>query len=287
MAKRESDLPTNTPIAAITTCRNDTIFLQKWVDYYGRAFGEENLFIILDGHDQAAPPNLGRANLMRLPHQPLERVPAMRRRARVMSDSARGLHRYFDIVIATDVDEFLLLDPQAGDNLATYLQSIKSRSSVSGLGLDVGQKLGEEDKLDPSKPFLSQRQYAHVSSRYTKPCTTYKPLTWGSGMHRIKGHNFHIDPNLYHFHFGMVDYELATGKTGDKDRLATGWEGHLERRHQLFSIIKNNEARNGDDYFDEARRLETRHRPPYALNKPAMIKGDPVIKIPQRFAGMV
>ncbi len=274
-------------IAAITTCRNDTFFLEKWVDYYARAFGAENIFVILDGHDQAAPANLGRANLMRLPHQPLERVPAMRRRARVMSDIARGLHRYFDIVIATDVDEFLVLDPDVGDDLAGYLSAISGRLSVSGLGLDVGQKLGEEGAIDPAKPFLAQRRYAHVSARYTKPSTTFKPVTWGSGMHRIKGHNFHIDPNLYHFHFGMVDYERATGKTGDPDRLATGWEAHLDRRHQLFSIIERAKPVDGDQYFEEARRLESTRRPLYALNKPAMIKGEPVVVIPERFSNIV
>lgn len=274
-------------IAAMTTCRNDLVFLRKWVAYYGRAFGEENLFVILDGHDQELPSNIGRANVLRLPHQPLERVPAMRRRARVMSDIARGLHRYFDIVIATDVDEFLVLDPNAGDDLADYLSGIEGRASVSGLGLDVGQKLGEEAPIDLEKPFLAQRRYALVSARYTKPCTSFKPVTWGSGMHRVKGRDFHIDANLFHFHFGMVDFELATGKTGDQDRLDTGWEEHLERRHRLFAILKENEARDGDDYFAEARRLEKRRRPLYALNKPGMIKGDPVVRIPERFANIV
>lgn len=274
-------------IAAITTVRNDTVFLEKWIDYYCAAFGHKNLFVFLDGHDQIEPDNAKNVNIIRLPHKPLKRVAAMRRRAKIMSHLSAGLHQNFDIVMATDVDEFLIVDPNTGDDLATYLCKIKKGSTVSGLGLDVGQHIESEDALDPNKPFLDQRRFAHVSSRYTKPATSFKPIKWGSGMHRVKGRNFHIDPNLYHFHFGMVDYALSTGKTGDQSRLATGWKGHLERREKLFKIIAQSTPIEGDEYFDEARRLQTKRRPLYAINKPAMIKGDPVVIIPERFKGIV
>ena len=270
-------------ICALTTVRNDRIFLAKWIEHYGSALGPENLFVILDGHDQQPPANAAAVNLIRLPHQPLERVAAMRRRARVMSNIARGLYHYFDIAIATDVDEFIVVDPRLGIDLKTYLSSRALPAAVSALGLDVGQHLRDEPPLDADKPFLEQRRLAHVSARYTKPCITTRPLTWGSGMHRIKGRNFHIDPNLYLFHFGMVDYGLAPGKTLDGDRLATGWQGHLSRREKLFEIITESQPREGDEYFDEARRYQTWHRPVYAWNKPGMIPGNPVVRIPERF----
>jgi len=274
-------------ICALTTARNDQIFLRKWVDYYGQAFGRENLFVILDGHDQLPPDNAEGVNLLRLPHIPLERVPAMRRRARVMSHFAKGLYHYFDIAIATDVDEFIVVDPQANVSLREYLDSHDLPISVSSLGLDVGQHLRLEGPLNPESPILEQRRFAHVSSRYTKPCITTRPLTWGSGMHRIKGKNFRIDPNLYLFHLGMVDYRMATGKTLDQDRLATGWEGHLSRREKLFEIITESEPLDGDEYFATARKYQTWHRPFYAWNKPGMIPGNPVIQIPDRFRSVL
>ncbi len=270
-------------ICALTTVRNDRIFLSKWIEYYGGTLGRENLFVILDGHDQKPPDNARGVNLVRLPHQPLGRVPAMRRRARVMSKIASGLYHYFDIAIATDVDEFIVVDPRLNLDLRGYLSSRPLPSSISALGLDVGQHLRAEEPLDPKLPFLTQRQFAHVSSRYTKPCITTRPLTWGSGMHRIKGRNFRIDANLFLFHFGMVDYQLATGKTLDRDRLATGWHGHLSRREKLFEIITKADACDGDAYFPIARRYQTWHRPIYAWNKPGMIPGNPVVRIPERF----
>lgn len=281
---RDTDLKR---IAAITTVRNDTIFLEKWVEYYGKQLGLKNLYVFIDGHDQVIPAAAKDVNILYLPHTPLERVPAMRRRARVMSDLARGLFKYFDAVIVTDVDEFLIVDPSSGLSLVEYLSAPHSRASLSGLGLDVGQHLQLEAPLDLDKPFLDQRTFAHLSSRYTKPSVAFRPVTWGSGMHRIKGRNFHIDPNLYLFHFGMIDYQLATGKTADADRLATGWTGHLSRREELFKIIAESTPVDGSDYFEQARRYQTRHRPIYALNKPGMIPGNPVVRIPERFRGIV
>ena len=275
-------------ICAMTTVRNDAMFLSKWIRHYGDALGRENLVVILDGHDQTLPEDVGFLNVIRLPHQPLPRVPAMRRRARVMSKIAAGLFHYFDMVIVTDVDEFIVVDPSLKLGLREYLSGLdRPPATISALGLDVGQHLRHEAPLDPDRPFLDQRSYAHVSARYTKPAIATRPLTWGSGMHRIKGRNFRIDPNLFLFHFGMVDFARSTGKTADPDRLATGWEGHLERREKLFSIITNSSPMDGDSYFPTARRRQTWVRPLYALNKPGMIPGDPVVQIPQRFRGLV
>ena len=251
-------------IAAITTVRNDAMFLPRWIDHYGKAFGYRSLYVIIDGYDQSKPDCEGsdQVNFLYLPHIPIERVPAMKRRARVMSKIAAGLFQYFDIVMATDVDEFLVADPNTGKGLREYLSGIERRTSISGLGLDVGQHLRDEEPVNDNLPLLGQRKYAHLSARYTKPNATFRPLTWGSGMHRIKRHGFRIDPNLFLFHFGMVDYERSTGKTLDRDRLSTGWGDHLKRREQLFKIITENTARDGDEYFPKRYYLD----PDYAPN---------------------
>ena len=275
-------------VAAITSVRNDRIFLRKWIDYYGGLFGAAHLFVILDGYDQEPPENAGGVNLIRLPHKPAERLRGDARRARLISDIARGLHRVMDVVIATDVDEFILPDPAQYADLADYLaRAPRPGATVSGLGLDIGQHMEREAELDPAQPFLNQRCFAHVSARYTKPSISYRPVTWGSGIHRVKGRNFHIAPDLYHLHFGMVDYRLSTGKTADTDRLAAGWQNHLARREALFGIITKAEPLNFDAYVPQARWRQTWRRPIFALNKPGMISGDPVVELPERFRGLV
>ena len=268
--------------------RNDTFFIPKWINYYGSHFGMKNLYLILDGHDQPLPAQHKSMNIIQIAHKPMPRLKGDRYRARLVSEKARELFRQgYERVIATDIDEFLVLDPAAGESLYEYLMKPAKRASRSALGLDVGQHLEEEDVINPDLPFLRQRRYAHVSARYTKAVVANEPVTWGSGYHRVKGRNFHIDPNLYLFHFGMVDYEQCKRKTGNQELLKTGWSAHLDRRFQLFDLILKKEAVDGDVFFPKARRRQSLFRPVFALNKPGMLREKPIVVVPERFRGIV
>jgi hypothetical protein len=270
-------------IAVISMMRNDNFFVTKWIDYYGSQFGLKNLFLILDGHDQPLPQGHESINVLSLPHIPLTRTKGDRNRSRLVSYLAKSLFHRYDIVIASDIDEFLVVDPKLNVTLAHYLKNHVRSSSVSALGLDVGQHVDIENPIDPTKPFLEQRSFAHVSSRYTKPVVATKPIVWGSGFHRIKWRNFRIDPNLFLFHFGMVDFNLTKKKMGDDDLKKVGWEGHLGRRYQLFDLIYRNKPIDGDAFFGKARLRQSIFRPIYALNKPGKLREKPIVRIPERF----
>ena len=273
----------------MTTVRNDNFFLPKWITYHGAEFGFKNLYVILDGHDQDLPtcPGAEDVNFIRLPFVPLKRAAADRRRARIMSAFAQGLFWLYDTVMAMDVDEFLVVDPETNLSLSEYLHKQSHKPTLSALGLDVGQHLELEEKIDPSRPFLSQRNYAHLSSRYTKPVVTNKPLTWGSGMHRIKGRNYHIDPNLYLFHFGMIDLAKSVGNKSATHLIDSGWSGHLSRRNELFQIITDAKSKEWNKIIPKARSHQQWHRQLLAWNKPALLKDKPVVKIPDRFRRLI
>jgi len=274
-------------IAVISMVRNANFFASRWIKYYGQQLGNENLFLIIDGHDQPLPEGHEHISLIRLPRREQSRSRGDRSRARLVSYLARSLFHRYDIIIAHDIDEFLVIDPAKKKTFSEFFRRPGRKSSLSALGLDVGQHLKEEKPLDISKPFLEQRSYAHVSARYTKAVVATRPITWGSGFHRIKGRNFHIDPDLYLFHFGMVDYNTSMEKLNDQSLLKEGWKRHLKRRYELFDLIQNSTAIEGDDFFKQARRRQSLFRPLYALNKPGMLREKPVIKIPERFRKIV
>lgn len=274
-------------IGVISMVRDDNFFVPRWISYYGEQVGHKNLYLILDGHDQELPFGHENINVISVPRLELSRARGDANRASIISSLARALFRRYDIVIAHDIDEFLVVDPNTGQSLSNYLGQPRRLSSISALGLDVGQHLEKEKAIDPSRPFLEQRRFAHVSARYTKSIVAYKPVKWGSGFHRVKGKNFHIDKNLFLFHFGMVDYEKSTVKIEDESLLKSGWKGHLGRRHELFDLILNNPAVDGDGFFMKARRRQRLFRPIYALNKPGMLKEKPIILIPDRFKTIV
>lgn len=274
-------------ICAITMARNDEFFLNRWIQYYGAELGEENLFVYLDGVDQPIPEHAGKANVIHCERVVEQVVAAEKRRLGFLSEVAARLLMTYDIVIGVDADEFLVVDPSCGKSLMEYLSAIEIAPCVSGLGMDIGQHLQNEQTLDYEKPFLEQREYAYLSSRYTKPSVISKAVKWGSGFHRVKGHNFRIDPNLYLFHFGSVDMEMIRMRFQDKDRMATGREKHIQKRAQTMHIITQKKALKNEGWFRFARFLQTVIRPIYALNKPSMAGLKMIIKVPERFKRII
>lgn len=267
-------------IAAITMARNDEFFLSHWIKYYGDEIGTENLYIYLDGTDQVTPKNAGAAHIKKLPHTDMPRAAGDKYRIGLMNDLARELLKSYDIVIGCDCDEFLIVDTNTNKTLAEYLSSIKIKNTVSGLGLDVGQNMNCESTLDASAPILPQREYALLSTRYTKPVVKNAPVDWGSGFHSISGHNFHIDKNLYLLHFGAVDMQMLEQKAAAR---GADWLNHLRRRgNGTINAVTNLPARD-EKWLRRARILQTFARPIYALDKPGMFGLKRVVKIPSRF----
>ena len=267
-------------IAAITMARDDEFFLSRWIAYYGKNFGTENLYILLDGDDQKIPANAGKAHITKLSHVPMSRSAGDKYRINKLSQLAHDLLKKYDIVIGCDTDEFLVVDPKTKQTLSQYLSNKKIYTSLSGLGLDVGQHLRKEKTLDKNAPFLEQREYALLSTRYTKPVVINKPVVWGSGFHSIKRHNFHIDKNLYLLHFGAIDMKMLEQKA---QKRGADWLNHLKRRgNGTINLITNKKPKN-EKWLNIARVLQTFCRPIYALRKPAMFGLKPVVKIPTRF----
>ncbi len=272
-------------IAVITMARNDDFFLNHWVKYYGEQFGEENLYIYLDGTDQKVPAKAGQSNVKIIEKQGVKVVDAEKRRLDFLSNRAAELFSAgYELVIGCDADEFLIVDSHVGKSLPEYLSSLKINTSVSALGIDVAQHLNKELSLDQSKPILTQRNYAMINSRFTKTTIIAKPVRWGRGFHRINNHNFHIDKNLYLLHLGNVDYNMLVEKFNSQDIIARGEQAHYKRaRFRVIDTISNGNAVDGDTVFEKARKIQTVFRPIYAWNKPSMLGMKWIVQLPERF----
>lgn len=279
----------NKRIAALTMLRNDEVFLRKWVAYYGAQLGKENLYVWFDGLDQVVPDFCEGVNVQVVEHIEGNVKQGDRGRIDFLSARAAELFECYDLVIGTDVDEFLVVDPALGVPLADFLSSLDSRrrACFSGLGVDVGQHLDKEAVIDWERPLLSQRGFARLSTRYTKASVLARPLPWGSGFHRVRGRNFHIVPDLYLFHFGCVDLERIKSRMSDADRIASGWSKHLKKRARTIDVVTHGKAREWSCAVPFARTVQTIFRPPYAWNKPSMFELKLVVRIPERFSSAV
>lgn len=275
------------PIAVVSMFRDDIFFADKWISYYGKIFGYEHIYLFVDGTDQKLPKEASKINCFKIQHLVMRRSMADRYRAKKISEFAKKLYPRYKAVLAMDIDEFLVIDPNVNQSLFDYLNHEFKYSSLSGLGLDVGQHPITEKELDLNKRFLSQRSYALLSDRYTKPVVSLKPINWGSGFHRIKGENFFIDPNLYLFHFGLIDKKYAFSKFNRSKLNNRGWKSHFKRRSNIYDAIENQTPAEGDKLFKEARIYFTNNRKLSAWNKPAPIKTQNLITIPKRFQSIV
>ena len=275
--------------AALTMVRSDDGFLRKWVEYYSAAFGPENLYVWFDGFDQVVPDFCSEVHTGHIEHVKADVHAGDRRRIDYLSSRAAELFSQgYELVVGTDVDEFLVVDPALGVSLPEYLSSVRtSLPSISGLGIDVGQKLSEEGTVDWSRPFLSQRRYAKLSTRYSKASVLCRPVEWGSGFHRTRKGNFHIVKDLYLFHFGCVDLDRIKSKMDDAGLTDEGWSRHLSKRAGTIRLVSTARARDWDSAVKKARFLQNAFRPPYAWNKPAMFEARIVVLIPERFRGVV
>lgn len=267
-------------IAVITMARDDEFFLSRWIAYYGKQFGTENLYILLDGTDQKKPKNAGKAHIEKLPHTAMSRAAGDKYRIGKLSALAHELLKKYDIVIGCDSDEFLIVDPDTRKTLSEYLSGLKIKTTVSGLGLDIGQHMKLEHALDTNMALLEQREYALLSTRYTKPVVINKPVNWGSGFHSVKNHNFHIDKNLYLLHFGAVDMNMLITKAKSR---GTDWVNHLRRRGNGTINAVTKLSPRPEKYMRLARAMQRIFRPIYAFDKPGMLGLKRVVKLPKRF----
>ena len=274
-------------ICALTMVRNDEFFLRKWVAYYSAQIGAANLYVYFDGEDQVVPDFCEGINVCVRERVPGQVAAADRGRIDFLSSQASELLKNYDMVIGTDVDEFLVVDPQLGVSLTEFLSRLPARVSYSGLGIDVGQHLGKEGEIDESVSFLKQRHYARLSTRYSKSTVITKPVRWGSGFHRVRNTNFKIIKDLYLFHFGCVDMKRLEAKFSDKDKIATGWERHLKKRARTIYDVSQKTVKSWDSWVPKARIIQNFVRPPYAWNKPAMFNAVIIVEIPERFESIV
>ena len=111
-------------IAALTMVRNDEFFLRKWVEYYGRELGKENLYIYYDGEDQVIADFCQGTNVSRHPKIGTQVVAAEKARLKFLSEKAAELFaKGYDLIIGVDADEYIVVDPYLGVSLREFLST--------------------------------------------------------------------------------------------------------------------------------------------------------------------
>jgi hypothetical protein len=203
---RGSNTKKELSIAAITFTYNENINLPLWIKYYGAQCGENNLFIADRGSTDGSIHDIGEANLMKLPRNEFDE----HGRTVFINELHAALLKFYDVVIYTDCDEFLIPDPAKFESLRTYIHSM-SGDYARAIGVDVLHIINEELPLDLSRPILSQRCFGRFGSASCKALIARAPIRWLTGFHSCDK-NVPIDPSLILFHLKAMDYAIAVNR---------------------------------------------------------------------------
>lgn len=193
-------MPTPLRVAVISDALSSEFYFPIWYRYYASQLGPENIFLITyPGYTQNfAGYRLG--GIVELPYTYSDHV-----RAKAISSYAQFVLEFRDAVIRVDTDEFVVPDPARYSSLATFMAEVQY-PYVTGIGLDVIQRIGEPE-LTLDRPILvDQRAFCYANSSLNKTCITRVECRWGSGFHGSTLHPHFED--CYLIHFKRADIEL-------------------------------------------------------------------------------
>jgi hypothetical protein len=190
-------------VAVLTTVRDEADMLPRWLDYYTRQVGSENLLVLDDNSVDGSTKDLP-CTVYRLPPSPW-RLEWAAGRLRIINGIAQGLLSCYDFVVFTDADEFLVPDPDKYDDLRAYLADRVDRNVIAPLALNVlHNPAAEPGELDPHRPVLTQRRHVKFVPVMCKPLLKRVPAPWRPAFHGINA-PYEIDRDLLMLHLKYYD----------------------------------------------------------------------------------
>ena len=190
-------------LAFVTMVWRDYWLLERWISHNARIVPKSALYVINHGNDPEIARLAEGCNVIVAPRDDLP-LDLTRRRWDLLGGLTNGLLAFYDRVVCTDVDEFLVC--ATGQPLIDYLSQDQSpEEALSPVGLNL---IPMSDDATEG-PLLVRHSNAMVSAKYTKPCVARAPVKYTVGGHGLRGGaRFRVDPNLllFHLHYVTPDY---------------------------------------------------------------------------------
>lgn len=189
-------------VVAFTMARDEAELLPHWVAYYGGQLGRDHLVVLDDGSDDGSTDDLP-CSVLRLPPLAADRDWTTTR-LELVNSMAGALLAYYDVAVFTDVDEFLVPDPDRYDGLLHYVSANPHRQVIAPLAVNMLHDADSEAPLDLQRPLLSQRRLVKFAPGMCKPLVKRTGAKWTKGFHGISA-PFEIDPGLLMLHMKYCD----------------------------------------------------------------------------------
>lgn len=190
-------------VAAITMVRDDLFFLRAWLRHYGRLLGRENCYIVNHGRGAAVALEAEGCNIIGIPGEHHKNFDM--KRWRLLNGLVGGIKSYYDHIIVGDVDELLVLDPEAGVDLLEWLKTVPSDRVLTPLGLEVVHRIDIEPEAI-SDTIIGPRRHVRLAPHYSKPSIISTGTKIARGGHFTQYPKLHTPDHLYLFHLKFCDF---------------------------------------------------------------------------------
>jgi hypothetical protein len=231
----------------------------------------------------------------KLPPEPWK-LPWGKTRIALANAFAGGLLRCYDVVLFTDVDEFLVPDPALYDGLLHYL-SVNDRDVVAPLAVNVLHSPTTEPVLDPAQPVLVQRQFVKFADNMCKPLIKRIAADWSAGFHAVDV-PFEIDRSLLMLHLKYYDLDALQKVSSGRHALHQEGRGHAksawglnadEVTSKLFSWVETSDEQGVPEFDvrepDLTRIIRSEKNGSFRARggQLAAMERNPLRRIPERF----
>jgi len=189
-------------VAVMTMVHDEERMLPRWIEYYGKQVGVDNLLVLDDNSSDNSTEGLP-CSVIKLPEHPWKQAWGVAR-VGLGNRIAEGFLTFYDVVIFTDVDEFLVPDPEKYSGLVDYLAANPDPDLIAPLGINVLHNPAVEPELNDTEPILRQRTFVKFAPGMCKPLIKRASVNWATAFH---GANvpFTIDPDLLLIHLKYYD----------------------------------------------------------------------------------
>jgi hypothetical protein len=199
------------PACAFTIVQNESFFLPRWLDYYGRHFDAADLFVLDHQTTDGSTTGLeGRCQVIRV-HRSMSFDHYWLKRT--VERFQAFLLTSYETVLFAEADEFILPHPERYRGLADYIRRMPGPLARC-TGFEVVHD-PSEPALRPAEPLLRQRTHWHPSALYSKTLLARHPLTWVVGFHEVVDPPMPAlapDPDLVLAHLHRVDFDRCLAR---------------------------------------------------------------------------
>jgi hypothetical protein len=242
-------------IAAFTMAHNEHRMLPLWMQHYGKLVGVENTYVIDHGSTDGSTFPYA-ASCLRVPR----RYNGADVRLPIVNGLQSALLAEYDVVIYTDCDEFLLIDPAHYASLPEALEATDGEI-IRCLGADLVHLPGvEPEQLDFARSIFSQRKYWYYSRPISKPIITRTVADWVPGFHFVRGKDLKPNPAFLLVHLRWADVthalermRMTRSMEWSPTAMSLGWGAHARQDDgQVLAFYRGKEAERPKEGAEES-----------------------------------